>query len=54
MNDNIKEIFIQVRQSTMSPIVLAHTKNDDGHELDMMETCDICERLSVAGWETCR
>ena len=42
----------QVRKSTAAPIVLAHTRNDEDGHVDMQSTCDMCERLGAAGWET--
>ena len=44
--------FSQVRKSTGSPIVLAHTRSDEAARLDMRRTCRACERLGAAGWET--
>ena len=42
----------EVRRSTRVPVVLAHTRNDEMLVEDMTDTCDMCERLGSAGWET--
>ena len=42
----------EVRRSARVPVVLAHTRNDEWGVEDMRETCEMCERLGSAGWET--
>ena len=42
----------EVRRSTRVPVVLAHTRKDEEVVEDMRETCEMCERLGSAGWET--
>ena len=42
----------EVRRSTLVPVVLAHTRKDEEVVEDMRETCEMCERLGSAGWET--
>ena len=42
----------EVRRNTRVPVVLAHTRNDEEVVEDMRETCEMCERLGTAGWET--
>ena len=45
-------LYDKVRKSTAAPVVLAHTRCDEGARLDMRRTCRACERLGAAGWET--
>ena len=42
----------EVRRTTRVPVVLAHTRKDEEEVEDMRETCEMCERLASAGWET--
>ena len=42
----------EVRRTTLVPVVLAHTRKDEMEVEDMRETCEMCERLGSAGWET--